>query len=346
MKVLIIGGTGLISSCIALRLLARSDEVIFYNRGTPRQNELYPTPAGIQVIQGDRTDYSAFEAQMAAAGHFDCVMDMVGYLPADGPSAVRAFQGRVGHFIFCSTVDVYLKPATRYPYTEAEAYGGLNDYASRKVQLEQTLLAAHHPTDFPVTIIRPAYTYGEGRGPIHTLGGSSMYLDRLRKGKPIVVHGDGSSFWGACYRDDVARAFVHAAGQAHTFGRAYHVTGEEWMTWNQYHQRVATALGAPTPTLIHIPTDLLGQVDPQRFGVVVSNFQFNNIFDNNAARRDLDFQYTVHWEAGVQRMAAWLDAQGRVENSDNDLYEDRLIAAWQQLGAGMVKAFAPLPAVA
>lgn len=336
MNILLIGGTGLISSSITRFLLERGDAVTFYNRG---RSELYPVPAGVKVVYGDRTDYPAFERQIAELGHVDCVMDMVGYLPSDGESVVRALRGRVGHFIFCSTVDVYRKPATRYPYTEAEPYGGLNAYSTRKVQIEQTLRAAHHPTDFPVTIIRPAYTYGEGRGPIHSFGGKTTYLDRIRKGKPVVVHGDGSSLWAACHREDVARAFANAAGQPHTFGKVYHTTGEEWMTWNQYHQRVATAIGAPLPTLVHIPTDLLGKVAPKRAAIDVENFQFNNIFDNRAAHTDLGFQYTIQWEEGVRRMVDWLDAHGRIENSDDDSFDDRLIATWNRLGERMAAEF-------
>lgn len=335
MKVLIIGGTGLISQSITRDLLVRGDEVTLYNRG----QSFRPTPPGVTTVHGDRTQHATFAAQMHNLGHFDCVMDMVGYAPEDGSSVVRTFRGRVGHFIFCSTVDVYLKPATRYPYTETEEYGGLNAYSSNKVLIEKTLLAAHHPTDFPLTIIRPAYTYGEGRGPIHTFGGKTTYLDRIRRGKPIVVHGDGSSFWTACHRDDVARAFVAAAGQPRTFGKSYHTTGEDWMTWNTYHQRVAEALGAQAPTLIHIPTDLLGRVAPKRGAIAVENFQFNNIFDNTAAHRDLDFRVTIGWVEGVQRMLGWLDERGRVENSDDDPFDDRLIAAWQRLGTGMAEEF-------
>lgn len=337
MNILIIGGTGLISSAIAPLLLERNYAVTFYHRGSSQQSELYPIPAAVQVIHGDRTDYRAFEAQMAEAGPFDCVIDMVGYKPEDAESAVRALHGRVGHFIFCSTVDVYQKPATRYPYTEAESYGGLNPYSSNKVRCEQILTAAHHPVEFPLTIIRPAYTYGEGRGPLHTFGMKTTYVDRIRKGKPIVVHGDGSSFWTACHRQDVARAFANAAGQPHTFGKSYHTTGEEWLTWNQYHQQVALALGAPPPALVHIPTDLLSQIAPEQAFIAKTNFQFNNIFDNSAVCADLGFRYTIPWIEGVQRMVAWLDQHNRVENSDDDPFEDRLIAAWQGLNTQMSK---------
>jgi nucleoside-diphosphate-sugar epimerase len=336
MKVLLIGGTGLISTSITRFLLERGEDVTHYNRG---QFDLYPVPPGVKSMRGDRRNYTAFENQMAEAGHFDCVIDMVGYMPRDAESAVRAFRGCIGHFIFCSTVDVYRKPASRYPYTEAEAYGGLNAYSTNKVKCEQILQAAHERGDFPLTIIRPAYTYGEGRGPAYTFGLGTGYLDRIRKGKPIVVHGDGSSFWVACHRDDVARSFVGAAGNAKAFGRSYHVTGEEWMTWNVYHKRVAEAIGAPEPTVVHIPTDLLAQVAPSRARITVENFQFNNIFDNTAATTDLGFRYTIPWVDGVRHMVAWLDQHKRIENSDEDPFEDRLIEAWRRLGSSMAKEF-------
>jgi nucleoside-diphosphate-sugar epimerase len=329
MNILIIGGTGLISAPMTRFFVERGDEVTHYNRG---QLDLYPAPAEVRTIRGDRTDYPSFERQIAELGSFDCVIDMVGYAPGDGESVVRAFRGRVGHFIFCSTVDVYLKPASRYPYTEDEEYGGLNAYSSNKVIIERTLRAAHERGDFPLTIIRPAYTYGEGRGPLNPFGGP--YLDRIRAGKPIIVHGDGSSLWGACHCEDVARAFVAAAGRPHTFGKAYHTPGEEWMTWNQYHQRVAEAIGAPEPTLVHIPTEVLARIAPKRAGIIAENFQFNNIFDTTAARTDLDFQYTISWTEGVQRMAHWLEAHDKLGGSDDRL-QDELIAAWQRWGAAL-----------
>jgi len=330
MKILIIGGTGLISVSITKDLLDRGEDVTLYNRG----KSTLPLDPRAKVIHGDRTDYPAFEAQMREAGLFDVVIDMVGYLPEDGSGVIRSFSGRVGHFIFCSTVDVYRKPAFRYPYTEGEPYGGLNAYSRNKVILEKMLREAESKGAFPLTIIRPAYTYGESRGPVHPAGWSTTFLDRIMKGKPVIIHGDGSSFWVACHRDDVARAFVAAAGQPRTFGRSYHVTGEEWMTWDIYTQRIAEAVGAPEPKIVHIPTDVLMKIDPQRYAVVGENFQFNNLFDNTAARTDLEFRYTIPWKEGVRRMVAWLEANQRLENSDLDPYEDRLIEWWQVQGRG------------
>jgi nucleoside-diphosphate-sugar epimerase len=327
MRILIIGGTGLISTPLTHFLLARGDDVTLYNRGeTPSR-----VPAGTHVIRGDRQQYAAFEAQMQTLEPFDCVIDMVGYAPEDAESVVRAFRGRTPQFIFCSTVDVYQKPATRYPYTEAEPYGGLNAYSSNKVICEQTLLAAHQRGDLPVTIIRPAYTYGETRGVLYPFGTGSTYFDRIRAGRPIIVHGDGTSLWVACHVDDVARAFVGAAGNDAALGKAYHTTGEEWMTWDEYHRQVARALGAPEPVIVHIPTDVLLQFSPQRAGIISENFMFNNIFDNSAARADLGFAYTIPWMQGVRRAVDWLEANGKMPSGGDDSFDDHVINTWAEL---------------
>jgi nucleoside-diphosphate-sugar epimerase len=333
MKILIIGGTGLISVAITKILLERGNDVTLFNRG----QSLLPAHPGAKVVNGDRTDYAAFEDQIAGLGFFDVVIDMVGYSPEDGDSVVRAFSGITGHFIFCSTVDVYRKPAQKYPVKENEPYGGLNSYSRNKIKIEETLLEAQKKGDFPLTIIRPAYTYGESRGPVHTFGGGTTFLDRIRKGKPVVVHGDGSSFWTACHRDDVARAFVAACYNPNCMSQIYHTPGEEWMTWNDYTLKVAEAIGAPEPRIVHIPTDILFKAAPKRAAIVMENFQFSNIFDTGAAHADLDFNYTVTWVEGVQRMVRWLDDHNRIENSDLDPFEDNLIAAWENLSTKMSK---------
>ena len=332
MKILIIGGTGLISAAITKILIECCEDVTLFNRG----QSFLPAYHDAKIIHGDRTDYTAFEELAAKLGYYDVVIDMVGYSPEDGESAVRAFSGRTGHFIFCSTVDVYHKPSLKYPIKENEPYGGLNSYSRNKIMIEKTLLEAQAQGAFPLTIIRPAYTYGESRGPVHTFGGSTTFLDRIRKGKPIIVHGDGSSFWTACHRDDVARAFVAACNNPGTVGQKYHTPGEEWMTWNDYVWKVAQAMGAPEPRIVHIPTEILFRVAPTRAATVMDNFQYSNIFDTSAAHADLDFHYTITWVEGVRRMVQWLDDNNRIENSDLDPFEDSLISAWEQMGAKLL----------
>ncbi len=336
MKVLIIGGTGLISTAISRQLLARGDDLTLYNRG---QHEVR-FPEGARRILGDRKDHAAFERQMAAAGPFDCVIDMICFTPAEAESSVRAFRGRCEQLVFCSTVDVYTKPPDRFPVREDQARRALSQYGIDKARCEDVFMEAHARGDFAVTAIRPAHTYGEGGVIIHTLGWGTAYLDRIRKCKPVIVHGDGSALWCSCHVDDVASAFVGALGNRRAFGRAYHTAGDEWLTWNQYHQGVAAALAAPSPKLVHIPTDLLGALAPERFAVTVANFQHSNVFDNSAARDDLGFRQTIPWVEGVRRTVSWLDAHGRIANSDDDTYEDEVIAAWEAMSAGFIQRLA------
>lgn len=340
MKVLIIGGTGLISTGITRLLVERGDEVTLYNRGRTEAD----IPSGFKLILGDRKDYSAFEAQIANLELFDTVIDMIGFVPEEVESDVRAFQGRTKQFIFCSTIDVYTKPAKRYPIREDEERQPVESfpYAYDKAKCERILEQAHERGDFLVTIIRPAHTYGEGRGLVDSFRGGTYYLDRIRQGKPIIVHGDGNSLWASCYRDDVACAFVAAIGNEKTYGKSYHVTGEEWMTWNQYHQGVAEAMDAPSPTLVHIPTDLLVKVAPKKAEWCKENFQFNNIFDNTAARTDLDFRYTIPWVEGVRRIVAWLDERNLINSRDEPPTYDKIIDAWEHSGAEMANELAHL----
>ena len=128
-----------------------------------------------------------------------------------------------------------------------------------------------------------------------------------------------------------------ALGNQAAFGKTYNVTGEEWMTWNHYHEGVAEALGMPMPRLVHIPSDVLAKVLPRRASISVDIFQYPSIFDNSAAMQDLGFRYTIPWVEGVRRTVAWLDARGKIENCEEDVLEDRVIVAWEQMGEAIQK---------
>jgi nucleoside-diphosphate-sugar epimerase len=331
MKILIVGGTGLISTAITRQLLDRGDEVIHYNRGQSESRVGVEVPA----IIGDRKNFASFEAQIRDVSRFDCVIDMICYTPDEAESLVRACRGRTDHVIFCSTVDVFNKPAIRYPIPDDAPLGGVSAYGKDKARCEQILLAAHRRGDLRLTILRPAQTYGEGRVPIHVFGAGAGVMKRLRQGKPVIVHGDGSSLWVACHIDDVAGAFLGATGNERAMGKAYNITGEEWMTWDQFTEMEAEALGAPPPQIVHIPSDLLFKVVPEKAKIIHENFRFNNIFDTSAARRDLGFQYTIPFVPGTRRAVEWADRRGLIAQHDGDPWQDRVIDVWHRLGNAM-----------
>lgn len=327
MRVLVIGGTGNISTAIVHELLARGDDVTLYTRG---HNSI---PAGCRSLVGDRTQHAIFEAQMADAGPFDAVIDMVGYAAEDANSAVRAFRGRVEQYLFCSTVDVYTKPAACYPVNEdaprhpSPAF----QYAYQKALCENILLDAHARGDVPVTLLRPAATYNESWSPVSLLGPGSTLLRRIQQGQPVIVLGDGSSLWSSCHRDDVARAFVAALGNPATLGQAYNLSGDEWITWEAYYQTVASVLQAPAISFIRIPTRVLARMAPRDAEGCMENFQYHSVYNNFAAKATLGFQYTVYWEAGVQAMVAWHEARGLLADVPAYPLYDAIIAEWQQL---------------
>lgn len=332
MRVLIIGGTGLIGTGITRGLVAAGHEVVAFTRGTTEAD----VPAAVSFRRGDRN--SREELERAAEVDPDCVIDTVCFGPETARVAVETFAGAVDQYVFCSTVDVYRRPPADQPITESaprESETGaepVSVYAADKAAAEDVFFDAHGDA-FATTVIRPWSTYGD-RGPVlHTLGSGSYYLDRIRKGKPVIVHGDGTSLWGACHRDDVAGAFVAAVGNEAAYGEAYHVTSEEPMTWNQYHHRVARALDAPEPELVHIPTDLLERRLPERTDLLADHLRYTTVFDNAKARRDLGFEYTVDFEAGVRRAADAIESTVGIDpwHSEND---DAVIQEWREAADG------------
>jgi nucleoside-diphosphate-sugar epimerase len=330
-KVLILGGTGLISTGVTRLLLERGETVWHFNRGQRSQE----FAGQVTTIIGDRYAHAGFEHEMAGLPRFDAVLDMIGYSRADAESLIRAFEGRCGHLVFCSTVDVYARPASTYPVRENEPFRPADwEYAQKKAECERLLWAWHDRTQHSFTVLRPVHTYDDHGAMLHTFGRDSYHLDRLMRGKPIIVHGDGSSLWSSVHRDDAAVAFANALGNPAAFGNSYHLPGDECIPWNQIHQRVAEGIGAPRPTLVHMPIDLLVELDRRAF-VASVNFSHNNCFDPTAARRDLAFRYTIPIVEGARRVYDTLLAAGKLRNSDEVPEDDRILAAWQAATAQM-----------
>ena len=329
MRVLIIGGTGTISSGITPRLIERGDEVVLYNRGVTPVEFSGEFVGDFEVIVGDRDDNETFEREMQQLEPFDCVIEMIASDPERVESDIRAFRGRTSQYIFTSSVAGYTKPAAVYPITEsagrsprAEFVYGYGNAACER------LLESVHGDDFPVTVIRPGHTYSKIDDFVYSLGQGTFHIDRLRRGMPIVVHGDGQSYWAMAHRDDVGRAFANAVGNPVAVGEDYHITSEEFLTWSQICQTVATAAGAPEPKFVRIPSDLLAAMDSRGEGVW-HNYQYNNIFDNSKAKRDLGYEYTISLLEGATAAMLAMDERGEMESADDHPWYDELIAAWR-----------------
>lgn len=330
MKILIIGGTGNISRWFTQQLAERGDDIVLYNRG----NKQIPCNGKVKYITGDRTDLTLFSKQITDAGFFDCVIDMVGYEEQEAKQAVQLFADKTAQYIFCSTVDVYSKIQSAYPVPLQQTINASSTfpYAFKKMQMEKIFWQAHKEHNFPVTVIRPAATYSEGWSPLVTcFGGNSYHIDRLQKGLPVILHGDGNAIWAATHSSDLANAFINAIGNNNTVGKAYNVTGDELLTWRSMHNIIAEIVNAPVPNFVCIPTDVLAKLAPAESEWCVENFQYNNIFDNSAAKEDLNFKYTISYREGATRCINWLKENNTIENCSKYGFYEEVLKKWNAL---------------
>jgi nucleoside-diphosphate-sugar epimerase len=320
MRVLVLGGTGLISSAVTRQLIDRGDDVTLFTRAS--------TAPGTTAVHGDRADADALRRAWGD-GH-DAVIDMLCYTPHDARVALDAFAG-APHYVMCSTVDVYTKPAAYLPVDERHERhpDPAFTYAHDKARCEEILRAG----GLPLTILRPAATYLDTAVP--SIGSFDLALERLAAGLPVILHGDNR--WSAGHRDDVARAFV-AATTVPPRGNAYNVTGHEALTFEGYWRCVADALGVE-PVFVRIPPEVLGAVAPRAAEWCVRNFRYDNVFDCSAAARDLGFASTVPWAEGIAR--GLRDRRPRpVPAADRDGY-DAIVNAWSRATAEMTSALKP-----
>lgn len=324
MKVLLIGGSGNISPAIAAQLLRMGADVTVFNRG----NHEVP---GTHQITGDRYDLPDFIGKVAAHD-FDCVIDMICYHPKDAQALVDAFSGRIKQLIFCSTVNTYIAPAPFYPITEETPIGAdpAFEYAHEKVLCEQLLQSAAAKGAFALTIIRPGATGNDETTPIALLGDGLGLMHRMLSGKPIMVMGDGSSLWATAHRDDVGKAIAHAALNPKAYGEGYTIASEQAMTWERYYEIAAEALGAPKPSFVHIPWEIIVKLAPVDCDWVGLNFRFNNIYSSAKAMRDLGFKQTISWQEIMRRSCAKLLKEGALTKDDEHPLYDRIIGAYQK----------------
>jgi nucleoside-diphosphate-sugar epimerase len=346
MNILLIGGTGNISTGIIKALRARFGEkarITVFNRG---QTDDRLDPA-ITRLHGDRNDFAAFEKQFANTT-WDAVIDMICFKPEQAASGLRAFAGKTAHFIFCSTVCTYGNTQTTLPTTESTPQNPHSAYGKNKLACEQFFQQAFHDGKFGprngYTNFRPSHTTGPGNNFHGQLGGngSPTFFDRLRKGLPVIVSGDGHGLWQLAASDDVGAGFAYAVGRPHTFGESYNVVADDVLTWDQVTALSAAALNAPPPKIVHIPTDLLLAIDPVRFGGVADIFRYHGVYSNAKIHRDIpEFQNKTPLKENLRNTIAWMDAHGRTKPAESDPLEQKLIDLYQSFTQSTIKALAP-----
>jgi nucleoside-diphosphate-sugar epimerase len=331
MKVLFLGGTGTISNCVSRMAVARGFDLYLLNRGQ-RQTELPGAHCLVADVQKPE------EVRTALRGlRFDVVVDWIAYRPEHIERDLALFGGAVGQYIFISSASAYQKPPARYLITESTPLANpFWDYSRDKIACEERLLRAYRQEGFPVTIVRPSLTYETGFPVVFGGGGCYTLADRLLKGRPIIVHGDGSSLWVVTHAEDFGRGFLGLLGNDLALGHAFHITTDEVLTWNQIHQTIAAALGVKA-NIVHIPSDLISRLKPARAGGLLGDKSWSVVFDNTKIKSFVPaFQALIPFREGIRRTLAWFDADPSRKRVDESLNEemDDLIAGCAAPGSG------------
>lgn len=319
MRVLVLGGTGLISTAIVRRLLQLGHQPVLFNRG------LSPVHfrEEVESVQGDRHDFADFARKMADVD-VAAVIDMLTFDADTARNAVEVFGGRIGHYLFCSTVCVY-GPLQRIPAGEDEPQKPVSAYGRGKSEAEAVFMDAWRGTCFPVTIFRPSHCYGPGRPLLDIWGYNPALVARIREGRPILVPGDGVGLWQPCLVSDVAKGFAGALEHEETRGRAYNIVGDEVMEWRAFHERMARALGHEANIVTMTTAQILAGAPADKASMLDEIFQYHGAYTNAALKRDVpEFRDLTPWEKGVQLTARWMDDARVHEPADSTPWVDRL----------------------
>lgn len=302
LSVLFVGGTGRISSACVVQAIEKGFDVAVLNRG---HSSLRPLPAGVTQLTADIRDAAAARAALGGR-EFDAVAEFTVFEPAQALADIELFGSRTGQFIFISSASAYQKPVARLPITESTPLANpFWEYSRNKIACEEIFLEAHRANGFPVTIVRPSHTYDRTSLPFE---GRWTVVDRMRRGKPVVVHGDGTSLWALTHHEDFARAFVHLVANPLTIGDSFHITGDEVLTWDQIHRLVASAAGAEAH-LVHVSSEMISKVLPAWGPPLLGDKMHSVIFDNSKVRQVAPgWVARVPFAEGAREIVEWFDA--------------------------------------
>jgi nucleoside-diphosphate-sugar epimerase len=323
LSVLFIGGTGIISSACTQRALDVGLDVFVLNRGTSKTR---PAPEGCQLLTADLAEQESVREAIGDR-EFDVVADFRAFTPADVSSRLEVLRDRMGQYVFISSASAYQTPPERLPVVESTPLRNPYwQYSRDKIACEDLLVRAYREEGLPATIVRPSHTYDKTLLPFD---GGWTVVDRMRRGVEVVVPGDGTSLWTLTHHRDFAHAFVGLLGQPAAIGDSFHITSDEWLTWNQIFTTVADAAGVE-PRFVHVPSDAIAAADPEWGAGLLGDKAHSMIFDNSKVKQLVpDYTATIPFARGAREIVDYYDgdpARQEVDETMNGLM-DRLVDA-------------------
>jgi nucleoside-diphosphate-sugar epimerase len=325
LKILFIGGTGNISTSVSKLCVEKRMDLYLLNRGNRDVNI-----QGAKLIKGDINDE---HTKSELKKHdWDAVVDWIVFTPQELERDVNLFRNKTKQYVFISSASVYQKPPSHPIITESTPlYNPYWEYSQNKIACEERLNQLYRNENFPITIVRPSLTYDSVIPTV--MGGWTEYtiIDRMKKGKEIIVHGDGSSLWTVTHADDFAKGFVGLLGHQQAIGHSFHITSDEILTWDQIYQGIGAAAGVK-PNIIHIASDFICEQEPSLLGSLIGDKSYSVIFDNTKIKTFVPgFIAVIPFNEGIKRTLAWFEADSKrkiIKKESNDMM-DRIINAYK-----------------
>lgn len=324
MKVLFIGGTGIISSACSELAVERGIELFLLNRGESKRKP----PEAAKILNADIRDKDSVQ-KLLGQHHFDAVVDWIAFTAGHIETDIELFRNRTNQFVFISSASAYQTPPVNLPVTESTPLSNpFWQYSRDKIACEERLMKAYREEQFPITIVRPSHTYDRTMLP---LKGRYTAIDRMRKGKKVIVHGDGTSLWVLTHHKDFAKGFVGLLGNSRAIGEAFQITSDDLLTWNQIYELAARAAGT-SAQIVHIPSDVIAKYDAEWGAELFGDKAHSMIFDNTKIKRVVpDFAATIPFSCGVYEIIEWFDADPTRQIIDEPLNQlmGKIISDWE-----------------
>ncbi len=338
MKALLIGGTGTISMAITKLLVKKGWDVYLLNRGN-RNDELN---SSINIISADINNEEDIKQKLNGQS-FDCVCDFIGFVPEQLERDFRLFNGKTKQFMYISSASAYHKPVCDYIINEGTSLANPYwEYSRNKIACEEYLINMYRENGFPVTIIRPSHTYDNRSVPlgVHGKNGSWQVVKRMLEGKPVIIHGDGTSLWTMTHNSDFAKGFVGLMANSHAIGETFQITSDETLTWNQIYESIANALGVKLNTY-HVSSEYLNSVSNYDFeGSLIGDKANSVVFDNEKLKRAVpDFKATIRFDEGIKGTINYVlnHPECQIPDPEFDAWCDRVINALENSKKEIIK---------
>jgi len=329
MKVLFVGGTGVISEGVSRYVIEKGHELYLLNRGTRKEF----IPKGAKLITGDIRDTKSC-CETLKNHYFDVVVNWITFTPEHLKADIEIFKNKTDQYIFISSASAYQKPPSHYIVTESTPLENPYwQYSRDKIECEKIVTEEYSKNGFPVTIVRPSFTYGLSMIPaaLNSWEHPWSLVDRMKNGKKIIVHGDGTSLWTMTHNKDFAKGFVGLFGNKKSIGDAFHITSDEVLTWDQIYRAIGQAAGIE-PNIIHIPSDFIISIEPELEGALLGDKSYSIVIDNSKIKSFVpEFEAEIPFAKGIKKTVEYYLKHPELCTIDEDWNNlmDRIISAYE-----------------